>query len=125
MDNKILGIKVAGWLYRILGVLGLLRVGFMLVLIFYGSRNKFAATPAPMNLWIFLLLDFAISLFIIIIANGLLRLEEKSRKYAFYVGICWVIADLLSNQFKISFITVIFIIIIFYISHPKIKEQFK
>ncbi|PIQ90136.1 MAG: hypothetical protein COV71_06235 [Candidatus Omnitrophica bacterium CG11_big_fil_rev_8_21_14_0_20_41_12] len=125
MDSKILGIKVVGWLYRILGVLGLLRVGSMLALIFSNLRNKFEAVPVPINLWIFLLFDFTISLFLIIIAKGLLRLEEKSRRYALYLGLGDVILDLLSNQFRISFFTLIFIAIIFYIIHPKIRAQFR
>ena len=125
MDKKkSKGIIIISSLYRIWGVLGLIFSATVIWMLFsphtseYISQAIIKIFPIPLNPWAIILIAIAISVFSLMVANGLSNLEEWARKWTLYLSIFAIIYGLVetfTKGFEVGSFIMSAIIIYFFI----------
>jgi len=137
------GVTVLGWLHIVWGFLSLILITITIRMLFspntlrvIRSRFENRFPPLSFNPWFFILITIigVFSTLSLIIGRGLLDLKEWSRKSAIYLSTFGIIYNLIylarcfSRDLRASSWignSIISIIIIYFFTRQKVKEQFK
>jgi len=141
MENKsLVGIKIIATLHIILSIVFSIATTFFLIQAI--KLTKVAFLVEHYNFWLMVtpfivaVFNLAISIVFFMIGKNLFKLKEWGRKSAFYLSLFWLVITclwffwaLIRNDFR-SLISLIiwgsiYSIVVYYLSRPNVKEQFK
>jgi uncharacterized membrane protein len=127
-NNRSTGVTILGWLFRIGGVVGFAQS-------MAGILKIFSMIMRKSQMLSFVLLGISIlvlcsSILMYYIGVGLLKLEERARKWAIYISVFSIALGLLTlftrgNIAEISLRIILFVIVIIYFNQEEVKEQFE